>query len=90
MSKVDNVIKVVDISLDNALRGQANIESWIHWIKSFSTGEIRCLMNNLGKYCDTYLEVGSFQGGTLCSSICENKKLKAYAIDNFSEFKEEI
>ena len=90
MSIVENTIKVVETSVEKALRRESTVEGWIHSIRSFSTPEIRSLLNNLASYADTYLEVGTYQGGTLCSAICNNKNLKAYAIDNFSEFKEDV
>jgi hypothetical protein len=90
MNKVENIIKLVETSIEKALRKQSTIETWIHGIKSFSTPEIRCLLNNLANHADTYLEVGTYQGGTLCSAMCGNKNLKAYAVDNFSEFKEDL
>ena len=60
-------------------------------LNGFTGRSFRHLLNNLCKLKNcTYLEIGSFCGSSLISSLygnCENIK-KAYAIDDWSEFRE--
>src|SRR5690606_21889116 len=49
-----------------------------------SSPKVRHLLNNLVAQSDTYLEVGSFLGGTLRAALHGNDHVYAAAVDNFS------
>ena len=56
----------------------------LHSISGFKT---RCFYNNLCLMTDArYLEIGSWEGSTLCSAMFENPHGYFMAIDNFTEF----
>lgn len=54
-------------------------------IEGMSTPKVRHLLNNLNRWGDNYLEVGSHKGSTFVSSLYGHNK-KGWSIDNFSEF----
>jgi len=80
-------VNIINDSVEKGLRKESKIEDWIFNIKSFSTHEIKCFMNNLCSHGDiNYLEVGAYKGGTACSAVSHNELLTSYIVDNFSEF----
>ena len=54
-------------------------------IEGMSTPKVRHLMNNLNRWGENYLEVGSHKGSTFVSSLFAHDK-RAWSIDNYSEF----
>ena len=54
-------------------------------IRGMSTDRTRHCMNNLNRYGNNYLEVGSYCVSTFVSSLYAHEK-KGWSIDNFSEF----
>ena len=86
MKTVEELIQLVEGSVERALAQESNIEPWVFNIQSMSTTEIKCLLNNICNIDGKYLEIGSFQGGTFCSAISNNKDLVSMSIDNFCAF----
>ena len=73
-------------SLTRAENGESNIDPKILEFDGMSGWVTRHFYNNICSLQDTkYLEIGSYSGSTLCSAICNNK-IKATAIDNWSQF----
>lgn len=44
-----------------------------------------CGPNLATEHTPSYLEVGLYCGASFCSSICNNPRLRAYGVDNFSQ-----
>lgn len=66
---------------------QSNINNEILNLTGMSSPKIRHFLNKLCENLNiNYLEVGSFQGSTLCSALFNNKINQAFAFENFSEF----
>jgi predicted O-methyltransferase YrrM len=53
-------------------------------IPGLTSPRVQTLLNLLGQGVDTYLEVGSYLGATLCATL-KNNPLKAVAIDHWQE-----
>ncbi len=89
--KTHNLIRATVTSIDLSYNEKSKIDNGILEIRGMSTPKVRHLMNNIcnevskTNICN-YLEVGTFRGSTLCSSIFQNKLGSVYALDNFSEF----
>lgn len=81
----EQMIKLVEESIQRGLEKKSDIEPWVHNLKSWSTIEIKSLLNNIGKNVNSYLEVGVFHGGTFFSAVAGNNHLNAYAVDIFVE-----
>jgi predicted O-methyltransferase YrrM len=67
------------------------VEVPLHEIGGFSGVKTRHFYNNICslEFPDRptrYLEVGTYTGSTLCAALYKNSRVKAYAVDNFSEF----
>jgi predicted O-methyltransferase YrrM len=50
-------------------------------IMQILSGAIACLAED-----ELYLEIGSYQGRSLCGALVDNPQARAVAVDNFSEF----
>jgi hypothetical protein len=50
-----------------------------------SPPKVRCLLNNIVTSNDNYLEVGSWQGGSLIAALYQNNVKQYAAIDNFCQ-----
>jgi hypothetical protein len=73
--------------IDKAIKRESKLDEEALMIPSMTSLNIRHFLNNIGSYCENFLEIGSFVGGTFCSTLYENGNIKiAYSIDNFSEF----
>lgn len=77
----------VEKSFQRALQRQGKLIQGILEMPGMSGQIYRYFINNLIEELDDarYLEVGSWAGSTMCSAIYGNS-LRAYAIDNWSEF----
>jgi len=82
-----NLATLVKSSFDRALVFDGKIPKELLELHGMSGKKYRFFINNLvGDIIDArYLEIGSWAGSTLCSAIFGNK-VKALAIDNWSEF----
>jgi len=83
-----DLIAKVDAALTAAsFQDALDVDTGIYSIDGMSGKKYRYFINNLVRIVDNprYLEIGSWAGSTLCSAIYGNK-LKAVAIDNWSEF----
>ncbi|MBP7335737.1 class I SAM-dependent methyltransferase [Niveispirillum sp.] len=74
-------------SFDEALKLRGKLNEFVLSIEGMSGRKYRYFINNLIASIDNarYLEVGSWAGSTLCSALYGNK-VKATAIDNWSQF----
>lgn len=80
------LITHVEIALEKAQRGESRLDDETLAIGGFSTPWIRRVFNNLcSEPVRTFLEVGTFLGGTACASVCGNHQLKAFTIEDFSQ-----
>lgn len=79
---VDACLKVAVSTPDEGLRGG------IYEIEGMSGRRYRQFINLLLRGIDNpaYLEVGVWRGSTLCSAIYQNERVRAVAIDNWSQF----
>lgn len=77
----------VEKAFELALNGQSKIPADLLALQGMSGQKYRKFINNLVELTPdaSYLEVGSWAGSTLCSAI-HNNKVRAMAIDNWSEF----
>jgi hypothetical protein len=71
-----------------AMLGQSNIDPAALELEGMSGKKYRHFANNLmASLADpSYLEVGIWRGSTLCSTISNNDRIRATAIDNWSLF----
>jgi hypothetical protein len=82
-----NKIEQIQHCIDKAIKRESKLTDEVLSISSMTSLNIRHFLNNIGGYCENFLEIGTFVGGTFCSTIFENGNIKtAYCIDNFSEF----
>ena len=82
-----NKIEQIKLCIDKAIQRESKLTNETLSIPSMTALNIRHFLNNIGSYSKNFLEIGSFVGGTFCSTIYENPNIKnAYSIDNFSEF----
>lgn len=74
-------------AFEMTISGNFKVNDELLSILGMSGAGYRKLINNLAGIVEDcrYLEVGSWAGSTLCSAIFENK-IKALAIDNWSQF----
>lgn len=84
MNLVDNVEKAIYCAENNV---DSSISPEIFDIEGFCSKKIRIFLNSLVSFSGTkYLEIGSWQGSTLCSALHNNNPDYACAIDNFSQW----
>tara|TARA_R110002110_G_scaffold107584_1_gene269088 strand:- start:350 stop:1249 length:900 start_codon:yes stop_codon:yes gene_type:complete len=60
-------------------------DSSVLQIEGMSTPKVRHLLNNLNRWGENYLEIGSHKGSTFVSSLYGHNK-KGWSIDNYAEF----
>lgn len=78
--------EIVEASLERAEAKESNLTpKVIGAVGGFCGEKFRHLLNNLGHFCTSYLEIGSLHGASL-TSTCYKNGLDAVAIENFSEF----
>ncbi len=76
----------INKAIDNAVRGRSKLTPEILALPGMSSAWNRHLLNNL---CyGNYLEIGVWHGSTFISAVYGNE-VKAFAIDNWSEFRDE-
>jgi hypothetical protein len=83
----NNLVATVKYAFAEALAERGTIDAGVLKIEGMSGRKFRFFLNNLIRLLPDprYLEVGSWQGSTLCSAINGNT-VRATAIDNWSEF----
>lgn len=80
--------KYIDLIEHSLLKQNIKLPDWILEMDGMSGKKYRYFINNLIESLSEdarYLEVGCWKGSTSCSAIYNNK-VKAYCIDNWSEF----
>lgn len=77
------MVKHIEQSIFNAVKGISNLTEYELNVKGFSTPTIRHLFNNLCNIDGQYLEVGLYCGATFCSSF--NNNLISIGIEDFSQ-----
>ena len=89
--KVESYCRLVEDSITKALIKQSHADDFALNIGGMSTNNFRCFLNNLcAEKGASYLEIGTYKGGTICSAISNNPDLTSYAIDDFSEFNQNL
>lgn len=53
-------------------------------VDGMNTPNIRGLINHFAKNANCYVEIGSYQGSTLCAAAYNNENTKVIGVDNFS------
>ena len=79
-------MKSVDKIIKDSMNGISGLDARILSIDGMSSAWVRHLLSNLIQ--GTYLEIGVWHGSTFISALY-GKSLKAYAIDNFSQYNED-
>jgi hypothetical protein len=81
------LVAAVQASLGDALESRGKLRANVLAIPGMSGKKYRLLINNLIERVDgaSYLEIGTWAGSTFCSAI-DGNKVRAVAIDNWSEF----
>jgi hypothetical protein len=78
--------EIIEACLERAEAKESSLTSEvIGAVGGFCGEKFRHLLNNLGHFCTSYLEIGSLHGASL-TSTCYGNGLDAIAIENFSEF----
>lgn len=83
------LVKHVEESLQKGERYESKLNDRVLAIEGFSAKKIKHLLNNLCTLQDaTYLEIGCWNGSTLCAAVTGNESIlkQVIAIDNWSEF----
>lgn len=80
--------QIIEDSVLSAENELTKLPNTTFLISGYSSKKVRILLNSVvektkGAY---YLEVGSWRGSTLVSALYGNEVVRAYAIDNWSEF----
>jgi hypothetical protein len=77
----------IQTAFDKALAGEGKIGSEVLSIRGMSGKKYRRFINNLMEVMPDprYLEIGAWQGSTLCSALFQNE-ITTTCIDNWSEF----
>jgi hypothetical protein len=86
-SPINGFAAEVQTAFDRALADEGKISPDVLSIRGMSGKKYRRFINNLIETMPDarYLEIGAWQGSTLCSAIFENE-VAATCIDNWSEF----
>lgn len=79
--------RIVDAAMSITLAGKFKVTDELLRMPGMSGTMYRKFINNLVQLVEEprYLEVGSWAGSTLCSAI-QGNKVRAFAIDNWSQF----
>ncbi|HEY3662863.1 MAG TPA: class I SAM-dependent methyltransferase [Chthoniobacterales bacterium] len=77
----------IQTAFDRALADESKVDSEVLSIRGMSGKKYRRFINNLMELIPAprYLEIGAWQGSTLCSAIFGNE-ITATCVDNWSEF----
>jgi|SRR6056300_1039335 len=83
------LINHVHKSIEKACNNESQIDDSVLGLEGMSCARTRHLFNNLcSNNVNNYMEVGSYLGSTICSSISNNNLKNAYYFENFSEFQD--
>lgn len=87
VSPINGFAAEVETAFDRALADEGKIAPDVLSIRGMSGKKYRRFINNLMEAIPDprYLEIGAWQGSTLCSAIFENE-VTATCVDNWSEF----
>lgn len=84
---INDTIEHIKTALDMANNNQSKLTNTILRLQGFSGIKTRHLYNNLCNLSDIqYLEIGTYKGSTLISSLYLNNTTHGIAVDNWSEF----
>jgi len=83
---MNRLIEFVNYGLHQSLQETSKLPDSVLNIEGKTSKKFRILLNTLASNLDTYLEIGTFKGGTFISTCYNNKNLTAYGMDNFSQF----
>jgi len=85
------MINAINECIENAKKHQSKLDNDVLSINGMSSPKVRYLINNICSISgiSNYLEIGTWRGSTLISSINNNNNIKlALGVDNFSQFVE--
>lgn len=75
----------IKLAIDKSNEQHSKIDkNTMRQLMGLSSPKVRHLLNNLAAQSQTYLEIGTYLGGTLRAALTGNEHLYAVAIDNFS------
>ena len=85
---MSDLVAATTAALNRAFAGEGWLPPEVLTLPGYSGRKYRLFINNLigALHAPRYLEVGVWQGSTLCSAIWGNSVVVATAIDNWSEF----
>lgn len=84
---IRNKIEQIEQAIQKAIKRESKLSKEALEVPSFTSLNIRHLLNNLGAISTSYLDCGSHKGGSFCSAVYANDNLKcAVSIDNYGEF----
>ena len=79
----DRMIDLVKRALDLAQEVNFGLPQEIMDLHGLNTAPYRCLLNQLGAHCITYLECGVYTGTTLLAACYDNPIKRAVAVDSW-------
>lgn len=89
MNRVDRYIERVEYAINRAdVEKKTKLPMEVFNLQGMSGVKNRIFLNELVKPDTRYLEIGVWRGSTLFAALFDNTYDAAYAIDNFSEFRE--
>ncbi len=85
----EKLIEHINNSISSADLLKSKLNQEILDIPGFSSNRIRHLLNNIMSIDEiNYLEIGTFKGSTFASALYQNSLNEAYAIDDWTEFRD--
>ena len=87
VNAAEEYVRRLEISVEKTFNFSTHMNLDVLDIEGYSSPYTRFFFNNICSYPDIrYLEIGCFQGSTLCSSLSNNPDITAFAIDHFKEY----
>lgn len=82
MEKID----LIKEAIRKGVNHNSKLDDLAFGVGSFTSPNIRHILNNLGSISKKYLEIGLHLGGTFVATCYGNKELEATGVDNWSQF----
>lgn len=80
------LINIVENAIGRGLAGESSLDMESFQVNGFSTASMRRIWNLLCREpMRTYLEVGAWRGATAVAAACNNRNLKSFIVDDFSQ-----
>jgi len=81
-------IEQIEWAIHLAKQEKSRLTPEVLALEGMSSPKVRHLYNNLGAISAKYLEIGSWKGASLISTLFNNSSLQGMAVDDWSEFNE--